>query len=773
MFALFAQTSKFYAYHRLDITARLPDFSTSANELFTAPKVPTVMLLSNYGVSTLGKTLRRPRYLMTTMNSLDGNSGATASASTENMRSIAARMGGRALSTPVRANSSPTQNRTWSPNNGIVFSGSWNPNQGIVFKPAAGTSRSLSTNDVAGIHQVQLLHSQVEDEYVVASADTNVLERQLTVTSKATASADSKEKTMSTPRKLKDMKVPKTPKTKDAEKKLMDTKAPGTTPEAGELNQDGISETSLKDSKAKDPKDPETSVSEPEPKSEPEDPSQNELPRTTTTLKMTEDLFRKAKNAEVGSPESYWSHSLYRGPMMKDGKLQRTTVHYCKSILTTERVLKMYFAESKVIGFDIEWKESAHRNSSAKENVSLILIANEERIALFHIALYPKHELVSPAFKKLMEDDQITKVGVSIKADCTRLRKHLGIETRGILELSHLYKLVKYSSSGAFKEINRRLVSLAKQTQEHLHLPMFKGDVRVSDWSRALNLDQLMYAASDSYAGLQLFHTLEMKRKELDPTPPRPYHAELNLPIRLAEGVEIPSDAEAEEAEPEVEDLAENTTTKPKSKKSSQRELEAAKETVSLEDPELEYALTGHTPSLSPDPSPAGPFLIRRIAPHAPASSKPPALFSSYTSSLVHAAETLASCHLDSVHKHPGRANPHHPLHSSSKSTYHLRGRNLRTYFLWYENPDLSLEEVGALLRKPALSGRSVAVGILEAVRVEGVPFDRERLRGVIAKWRMWGNRWVVNTRYGRLEEECGFVVGGEGEEKEGQGEKA
>ncbi|KAG4439359.1 hypothetical protein IFR05_005171 [Cadophora sp. M221] len=700
------------------------------------------------------------------MNSLEGNSGTIAGAATENMRSTAAKMGGRALSTPARSSSTPIQNRTWSPNNGIVFSGTWSPNQGIVFRPAAGTPRSLSTNDVEVIKPDHLLHSQVEDDYVMASAGTTVLELPSIGTSKATA-ADSKENPAPIPKKAKDPKVPKAPKTRPTGGKGSDSKSPEAMSEPGNAQQNGPPADTLKNSEdPKDlkPKDPEDSAKAPE--LEPEDPQQNELPKTSTTFKMTEELFRNAKNAAAGSPDSYWSHRLYRGPML-DGKPQRTSVHYCKTIMTTERVLEKYFADSKVIGFDIEWKENAHRNSTAKQNVSLIQIANEERIALFHVALYPKHELVSPAFKKLMEDDKVTKVGVSIKADCTRLRKHLGIDSKGMLELSHLYKLVKYSTSKEFKEINRRLVSLAIQTKEHLHLPMFKGDVRISDWSRALNLDQIMYAASDSYAGLQIFHTLEIKRKELDPTPPLPYHAELNLPIRIAEGVEIPSDAEAEEAEPEVEERAETTTTtKLQPKKLSKKELEAAAETVSLEDPELEYALTGHSPS-DPSTTTSGPSLIRRIAPQGPA-PKTPALFSSYTSPIVHAAETLASCHLDSVHNlHPGRPNPHHPLHSSSTSSYHLRGRNLRTYFLWYENPGLSLEEVGALLRKPALSGRSVAVGILEAIRVDGMPFEKERLRAVIGRWRMWGNKWVGNTRYGRLEEECGFVVG------EDEGEKA
>ena len=77
--------------------------------------------------------------------------------------------------------------------------------------------------------------------------------------------------------------------------------------------------------------------------------------------------------------------------------------------------------------------------------------------------------------------------GVAIKADCTRLRKFLGIDTQGIFELSHLYKLVKYSSEDV-KKINKTLVSLAQQVQEHLQLPLAKGDVRMSDWSNTQDL---------------------------------------------------------------------------------------------------------------------------------------------------------------------------------------------------------------------------------------------------------------------------------------------
>ena len=47
-----------------------------------------------------------------------------------------------------------------------------------------------------------------------------------------------------------------------------------------------------------------------------------------------------------------------------------------------------------------------------------------------------------------------------------------------------------------------------------------------------------------------LHDILEYKRKLLNPTPPRPFNAEHNIPIRLASGVVIPApDDAAEELE--------------------------------------------------------------------------------------------------------------------------------------------------------------------------------------------------------------------------------
>lgn len=228
---------------------------------------------------------------------------------------------------------------------------------------------------------------------------------------------------------------------------------------------------------------------------EPEkDPGNFEPPYTPLEYKIPPEVFRAAKQAPQGSMESYWSYNLYRGPD-ENGELNtKIKVHYCTSQHTTERVLQQYFMNEKILGFDLEWEPSASDRMGARKNVSLVQLASKSRIGLFHLSLYgEKGSLVAPSLKKIMEDPNVTKLGVAIKQDCTRLRKFLGIDSRGIFELSNLYKLVKYSTSGEYQFINRTYVRLAAQVMEYLRLPLHKGpDVRKSSWSQALKMDQII-----------------------------------------------------------------------------------------------------------------------------------------------------------------------------------------------------------------------------------------------------------------------------------------
>jgi len=216
---------------------------------------------------------------------------------------------------------------------------------------------------------------------------------------------------------------------------------------------------------------------------EPVVPTQDEI---LPDQASSSELNAKA-NKEPGP--LFWSHSDQRAP---NG--QKLIVHYCRSLESTEDVAK-HFLNSKVIGFDMEWKAQVFASDSIQNNLSLIQIANEERIALFQIALFKPartlEDFVAPSLRRILESPDITKVGVAIKADSTRLRKYLGVEAQSIFELSHLFKLVKHGQANP-KLVNKRSVNLSEQIQEHFGRPLEKSeDVRCGDWTRSLNYRQV------------------------------------------------------------------------------------------------------------------------------------------------------------------------------------------------------------------------------------------------------------------------------------------
>ncbi|GKT40713.1 white collar 1 protein [Colletotrichum spaethianum] len=407
-----------------------------------------------------------------------------------------------------------------------------------------------------------------------------------------------------------------------------------------------------------------------------------EPPLTSLDFKVSVKDFREAQSAEKDTAKSFWSYTLYRDPF-EDGGEKKVKVHYCKSKHTMERVCQ-YFVDDKVLGLDLEWFPEARKDSGPKKNVSLIQIANESRIALFHVALFPNDDFVAPTFRKIMENANVRKVGVAIKGDCTRMRTHLGVDTKGIFELSHLYKLVKYSANGRVDLINKRLVTLASLVQEHLGLPMFKGtDVRSSDWSQPLNMSQLMYSASDAYAGFQLYHVLEEKRESLDPTPPRPYDAELNLPIRLADGQFI---AAADDSAEAVDSDDRGTTAA-----LSTKHVEAIKESL-----EIEPEGGGQSIAESIRAAPAVYPKQRQKDPR-----------------VVAADEQLAS-------------------YRATIKTLRATPSAVRSYYIWMNNADLTPDAIAKILRDPPLQTNTVVSYILEAIKLEKLPFDKKRLRNEI-----------------------------------------
>ena len=290
---------------------------------------------------------------------------------------------------------------------------------------------------------------------------------------------------------------------------------------------------------------------------------------------------------------------------------QPIAVHYCKTRVDSERIAKQ-FLKCAAVGFDMEWAPFGAKG--IKGNISLIQVACEDQIALFHIALHDGRtvsDLLAPSLRRLIENESILKCGVAINnADGSRLRKWMSLQPKGLFELSYLHRLVKWAKRDPSKAV-KKLVKLTHLASEHLGKPLFKGDVRTSNWTKPLTeevcltifhirssssnslfwerrvldlllrevlrypiwfarvmargflralcqqqitrqadsaLKQIRYAAADAYAGFRIFHALETKRLKLAaPIPPRPSPAELGLPLLL--GVDEVESAQARQHE--------------------------------------------------------------------------------------------------------------------------------------------------------------------------------------------------------------------------------
>lgn len=402
--------------------------------------------------------------------------------------------------------------------------------------------------------------------------------------------------------------------------------------------------------------------------------------------------LRSALLSSPSSGASYWRHSLYRS-----GTGEKIAIFLCKKTADAERVARD-FANERVLGFDIEWEQNARPNiDSLKDNVSLIQIAGEDKIALFQLAAFPEDgvdDLMPASLKALLENPDIVKAGVNVAGDFTRLRKCLGVQGQGIFELSHLYKVVKHSESRP-ELVDKRLRNLADQVEELLRLPLYKGAVRTSHWSKKLQGEQVEYAASDAYAGFRLFHALEARRKLMDPMPPRPAFHEQQKPLVLGDGrtapvrlpkVVVPTVVD----ESSEEDVFEDCDNKPMSDNESSETKVSTDDTSALSEDSSDYTTA-----------------TEDIEDSDVEDTRPP------VSNKVVGADAWAAKH---------RAE--NPVTDGKRRS---SPASLRAWHLWHVE-GLSLQEVAALVRTPPLRVGSVAAYVLEAATLDGLPYEDNRL---------------------------------------------
>jgi len=143
--------------------------------------------------------------------------------------------------------------------------------------------------------------------------------------------------------------------------------------------------------------------------------------------------------------------------------------------------LKIIKNGSKVIGLDCEW------DWFNQNQVNLIQISSSEGNLLLHN--FPR---LPPALLKILQSDEIKKVGVNIQMDLDKIAEHYNVKVNGALDLRKWL-----GTDGSLSFLASRY--LKKRVEK-------KDSIRRSKWSNSnLTEDQIIYAAIDAKVSFDLY----------------------------------------------------------------------------------------------------------------------------------------------------------------------------------------------------------------------------------------------------------------------------
>lgn len=143
------------------------------------------------------------------------------------------------------------------------------------------------------------------------------------------------------------------------------------------------------------------------------------------------------------------------------------------------------------VGFDTETKPAFKKGESYK--VSLLQLASEEHAVLFRLHYLQDFSLI----KAYLENEGIKKIGVAIRDDIKSLQKIFPFEPKNFIELADMAKSSNLKNFG-----------LKGMTEEVLKHTLSKK-AKLSNWEApVLRPDQLRYAATDAWVGLELYHAI-------------------------------------------------------------------------------------------------------------------------------------------------------------------------------------------------------------------------------------------------------------------------
>lgn len=151
-----------------------------------------------------------------------------------------------------------------------------------------------------------------------------------------------------------------------------------------------------------------------------------------------------------------------------------------------------YLLRSDILGFDTETRPCFTKGRQNK--VALLQVANRDTCFLFRLNRFG----LTPAIKRLLETEDVIKVGLSWHDDTLSLKKRGEFTPRGFYELQN-----------HVKEIGVEDMSLAKIYANLFGQRISKRD-QLSNWEAdVLTEKQKNYAATDAWACVRIYEEIE------------------------------------------------------------------------------------------------------------------------------------------------------------------------------------------------------------------------------------------------------------------------
>lgn len=144
------------------------------------------------------------------------------------------------------------------------------------------------------------------------------------------------------------------------------------------------------------------------------------------------------------------------------------------------------------LGFDTETRPSFKKGEVYQ--TAMLQLATETDAYLIRLHGIKDFTLI----KKIFEDQNVLKAGVAIRDDLKQLQKIFQFIPKNFTELQDLAKAKGLKNFG-----------LKGMTEEILHATISKGP-KLTNWENPiLAAHQLLYAATDAWIGLKLYHQLQ------------------------------------------------------------------------------------------------------------------------------------------------------------------------------------------------------------------------------------------------------------------------